>query len=356
MPILVARPCPLNNFRSRVNSPCKREKVKGLKGFCNPLLLTVSFVMMKMEEGSVAAGKRKRNLGKKKGNKAKNKKLKMLEGKGKKLRISKKMTNLFEKRARDYYSDDEEEEKENTAEGAAPGDIRMIGGEDNSSEENDGSEEEGEIQPGTMKFTVGVRAFRLAFKNIIKRNVADDSLGDFFNFFFIGSSIIRAKQLVAKKLAEEEAERKVKGEAKKEKHMVAEKGHVKPAIYLDSHEKFLIGIATKGVVKLFNAVNKAQKAQKGLDPSRTKDAKVIRKRRKEFFFSELGKTSLPARDTSSKGNTSSDPRNDEEPAWAPLRDNYMLTNPKLKNWDKMADSAIADDVGRISEDSGSDDD
>ncbi|MBA0579219.1 hypothetical protein Gorai_021482, partial [Gossypium raimondii] len=100
-------------------------------------------------------------------------------------------------------------------------------------------------------------------------------------------------------------------------------------------------------------VNKAQKAQKGLDPSRSKDAKVIRRRRKEAFFSELGKTS---RDSSSKGNTSSDPRNEEEPAWAPLRDNYMLTNPKLKNWDKTAEAGIADDAGRMSEDSGSDDD
>ena len=25
----------------------------------------------------------------------------------------------------------------------------------------------------------------------------------------------------------------------------------------------------------------------------------------------------------------------EGPAWAPLRDGYMLTNPKLKDWDKM---------------------
>lgn len=25
----------------------------------------------------------------------------------------------------------------------------------------------------------------------------------------------------------------------------------------------------------------------------------------------------------------------EAPGWAPLRDNYMLTNPKLKDWDKM---------------------
>ncbi|KAA3474766.1 RRP15-like protein [Gossypium australe] len=306
---------------------------------------------MTMEEGSFTAGKRKRNLGKKKGNKAKNKKLKMLEGKGKKFRVSKKMRNLFEKRARDYNSDnEEEEEKEDTAEEAVPhdtprgrgGDISFEGTDDSEGEEQEG----GEIQPGIMRFTEGVRAFRLAFKNIIKRNVADDSLGPV---------LAGHKQLVAKKLAEEKAERKVKGEAKKEKHLVAEKGHVKPANYLDSQEKFLIGIATKGVVKLFNAVNKAQKAQKGLDPSRSKDAKVIRKRRKEAFFSELGKTSLPARDSSSKGNTSSDSMNDEGPAWAPLRDNYMLTNPKLKDWDKMADSTIVDDVGRMSEDSGSDD-
>ncbi|KAL4313317.1 hypothetical protein GQ457_01G007190 [Hibiscus cannabinus] len=307
---------------------------------------------MTMEEGSVAVGKRKRNPGKKKGNKAKNKKLKMLEGKGKKFRVSKKMRNLFEKRARDYNSDDEEEEKENMAEETTLNDTRRGAGGDNSSEGSDDSEGEqeeegGEVQPGVMKFTEGVRAFRLAFKNIVKKNVANDSLGPVLSGH---------KQLIAKKLAEEEAERKVKGEAKKEKHLIAEKGHVKPANYLDSHEKFLIGIATKGVVKLFNAVNKAQKAQKGLDPSRSKDAKVIRKRRKEAFFSELGKTSLPAHGSSSKGNASSDPRNEEGPAWAPLRDNYMLTNPKLKDWDKVADSEIVDDVGRMSEESGSDDD
>ncbi|OMP05445.1 hypothetical protein CCACVL1_01899 [Corchorus capsularis] len=304
-----------------------------------------------VEEGSVP-GKRKRNLGKKKGNKkAKNKKLKMLEGKGKKLRVSKKMRNLFEKRAREYNSDDDDEadeEKEESSaseeEEAAQDDSRMAGGGGHSSEEEEEAEDD-EIQPGIMKFTEGVRAFRLAFKNIIKKNVADDALGPVLSGH---------KQLVAKKLAEEEAERKVKGEVKKEKHLVAEKGHVKPANYLDSHDKFLIGIATKGVVKLFNAVNKAQKAQKGLDPSRSKDAKVIRKRRKEAFFSELGK---PARDSSSKSNnTSSDHKNDEAPGWAPLRDNYMLTNPKLKNWDKMADSTIADDAGRMSEDSGSDED
>lgn len=28
-------------------------------------------------------------------------------------------------------------------------------------------------------------------------------------------------------------------------------------------------------------------------------------------------------------------RVNEGPGWAPLRDNFMLTNPKLKDWDKM---------------------
>ena len=45
------------------------------------------------------------------------------------------------------------------------------------------------------------------------------SKGDFF-IFLQGPVLSGHKQLVAKKLAEEEAERKVKGEAKKEKHMV----------------------------------------------------------------------------------------------------------------------------------------
>lgn len=36
-----------------------------------------------------------------------------------------------------------------------------------------------------------------------------------------------------------------------------------------------------------------------------------------------------------QGNTSGGAADAEGPAWAPLRDNYMLTNSKLKDWDKM---------------------
>lgn len=36
-----------------------------------------------------------------------------------------------------------------------------------------------------------------------------------------------------------------------------------------------------------------------------------------------------------QGHTSKGEENREGPAWAPLRNNYMLTNSKLKDWDKM---------------------
>ncbi|PNY13680.1 ABC transporter F family member 4-like protein [Trifolium pratense] len=35
-----------------------------------------------------------------------------------------------------------------------------------------------------------------------------------------------------------------------------------------------------------------------------------------------------------KANTSTSKGEDEQPSWAPLRDNYMLTNSRIKDWDK----------------------
>ncbi|KAM0959051.1 hypothetical protein ACFX13_024912 [Malus domestica] len=304
---------------------------------------------------------RKRKIGKKKGSKAK-KKAKMLHSSEeiramKPKKFNNKMKKLFLKRAKDYNSESEEESKQEDVKPKPLGnnENEPIGGAASSSgeesEEGGGGggrnrgdtvsddEEHGEILPGIMKFSEGCNAFRLAFKSIIKKSVSLNAVGPVMSAH---------KKLVAEKLAEEQTERKAKGEAKKEKHTVIEKGHVMPANYLDTHEKFLIGVATKGVVKLFNAVNKAQNAQKGLNPSKFKDAKVIKKRRKEAFFSELGKTS-------SKAHASKGAVDGEGPAWAPLRDNYMLTNPKLKDWDKKPDSIVEDDIGRVAGDSSDDD-
>jgi hypothetical protein len=41
---------------------------------------------------------------------------------------------------------------------------------------------------------------------------------------------------------------------------------------------------------------------------------------------------------------------DEAPVWAPLRDNYMLANPKLKDWDKKQETSEGDDFAGLSGD------
>lgn len=251
----------------------------------------------------------------------------------KKVRVSQKMQKLYRQRARDYNSDDDEEEDERAS--GSDGDdmeVERDGNLENSDDEagplkGDGSDEEHEVQTGITKFAEGCKAFRVAFLNIMKKHIDDKSLGPVLSAH---------KKLVVAKLAEEITERKVKGEAKKEKQLIEEKGHVKPANFLDSHEKFLIGVATKGVVKLFNAVNKAQNAQKGLNPSSFKDTKALTKRRKEAFMKELSKSSTESAEAVTKASVSKGEEDSSQPAWAPLRDTYMLTNSKLKDWDKMA--------------------
>ncbi|WZZ12078.1 RRP15-like protein [Brassica rapa] len=296
-------------------------------------------------------GTRKRRVGLKNGGKSKNKKQKTRPPSSDRFKLTQKKQKLFQKRARDYNSDDEEEDEskkapEVTIREKIFSDANMGPNYDEVEEEEDGSdkdensdgEDHGEIQSGITRFAAddGCNAFKMAFKSIMKSK-GDDALGPVLS---------AQKNLIAQKLAEEEAEKKAKGQARKAKYLVAEKGHVKPANHLESHEKVLIGVATKGVVKLFNAVNKAQHAQKGLNASRSKDAKVLKKRRKEAFFSELGKT--PRSD--SKAQKSSNANEEEAPAWAPLRDNYMLANPKLKDWDKKQETNEGDDFAAMSGD------
>ncbi|XP_011069684.1 RRP15-like protein [Sesamum indicum] len=302
----------------------------------------------------VTNGGKKRRVGKNKGKMAKKKQRMMPQGAENRMKVDKRMRKLFQKRAREYNSDEEGEYEQLQQSALSTGvakfkksDDEFEGGfSDNSEEENQrieeyevSEDEDGGIQPGITKFTEGIKAFKLAFKKVVKKSGGDEEV--------LGPVLSAHKKLLAEKLAEEEEEKKVKGEAKKEKHLIGEKGHVKPENYLDAHEKFLLSVATKGVVKLFNAVNKAQTAQKGLNPSRSKDEKVIKKRTKEAFFSELGKTSSQSAGTGTvvKVGTSNGSVDGETPAWAPLRDNYMLTNPKLKDWDKMQDADDADDFG-----------
>lgn len=144
-------------------------------------------------------GLKKRQLLKRHGGKKSNKKPKLLPVPQvqKKVKMDKKMKKLIRKRAREYNSDDdggedndilpginnkviEEEDKESNE----SSDEEEAGGQDAwnstmSDMNNDISEDEGEdgdIQPGITRFTEGCRAFRMAFRNIMKKSVSKDSL------------------------------------------------------------------------------------------------------------------------------------------------------------------------------------
>ncbi|KAL6539638.1 hypothetical protein OROHE_011409 [Orobanche hederae] len=192
------------------------------------------------------------------------------------IKIDKKMRKLFHKRVRDYKSDGDEEDEPLQEARRAVGVKDMFKKSEDEFEE-DGFSDDGEkeyegfdvelvsedenrrIQPGHVQFAEGIKAFKLAFKKIVKKSKVDE------------------------------------------------------------------------------------------------DVFLIKKWRKEAFFSELGRITSQSAGTVVKVVTSGGSVGGEGPAWAPLRDNYMLTNPKLKDWDKIQDTNTIDDFGRRSE-SDSDDD
>ncbi|KAI7745736.1 hypothetical protein M8C21_009337, partial [Ambrosia artemisiifolia] len=174
----------------------------------SPKEISVMAEVLQVQEAG--QGPRKRKIGHKKG-KGK-KKMKVFQGSGQKVKMDGKMKKLFRKKARDYNSDDSDDDNDN----------------------EDIDEKPVKFEKQQSRST----SFKKAFKKIVKRSGTDDVLGPVLSAH---------KNFVVKKLAEEAAEKKVKSDAKKEKALLREKGHVKPDAFSVSHEKLLIGVATKGV-------------------------------------------------------------------------------------------------------------
>uniref|UniRef100_A0A7N2R1X3 Uncharacterized protein n=1 Tax=Quercus lobata TaxID=97700 RepID=A0A7N2R1X3_QUELO len=216
---------------------------------------------------------KKRRAGKNKAFKGKKKpKTMMLDciAQNKPKKIDRKMKKLVRKRPRDYNSDNDEDDDERDVGSDGEFEKEEEEAEDMDVNGDNGvsdDEENGEIQPGITMFLEGSRAFKMAFKSIIKKCLPEDAL-----------------------------------------------------------------------------VNKAQHAQKGLDPLSYKDAKAIKKWRKEAFFSALGKPSKPV-DTPAKGSSSVS-------LSAPTHPDPFGTS----FFGCMQETTVADEYGRISEDSSSDGD
>lgn len=138
---------------------------------------------------------RNRSSGRKKGKNSKKRPRTTHQGGERKVKINQKTRKLFQKRARDYNSDDEDEEEEEAAQQVPSvvavdrpkrsGDVSEGEASDDGEEENEvveGGEEEvsedesGGIQPGVVKFAEGIKAFKLAFKKIVKKSACDEDV------------------------------------------------------------------------------------------------------------------------------------------------------------------------------------
>ncbi|KAA6430059.1 hypothetical protein WJX79_009718 [Trebouxia sp. C0005] len=166
-----------------------------------------------------------------------------------------------------------------------------------------------------------------------------------------GLAILSKSKSVAKRQREDAEESKAVKAAKKMRLEMRQRGHV--AVPKrgedpehDAQEKTLLKTATRGVVRLFNAVSKAQRDQKDAmaGGSRSRVAKLD----KASFLAELrgigankGKaTALPAGTGPAAGTPSQQPQQQEGGSgWGVLTNTFGLQGgDKMKDWDKQDDS------------------
>lgn len=166
-----------------------------------------------------------------------------------------------------------------------------------------------------------------------------------------GLAILSKSKSVAKRQREEAAESNADKAAKKMRLEMKQRGHV--AVPKrgedpphDANEKALLKTATRGVVRLFNAVSKAQRDQKDalVGGSRSRVAKLD----KASFLAELRgaggekktATALPAgTGPATAAPAKPAPSQAAASGWGVLSDSFGLqSGAKMKDWDKQDDS------------------
>ncbi|XP_007173587.2 RRP15-like protein [Balaenoptera acutorostrata] len=156
--------------------------------------------------------------------------------------------------------------------------------------------------------------------------------------------LVKNKELEKEKekLKQERLEKRKQLDKKREWEMMC---RVKPDVVKDKEtERNLQRIATRGVVQLFNAVQKHQKnvdeKVKEAGGSIRKRAKLISTVSKKDFISVLRGMDGSTNEKSLTGKNSkakqTEAKSEEGPAWTILRDNFMM-GASMKDWDKESD-------------------
>ncbi|KAL3874277.1 hypothetical protein ACJMK2_037316 [Sinanodonta woodiana] len=132
--------------------------------------------------------------------------------------------------------------------------------------------------------------------------------------------------------------------SREKKRLWEEMGRVKPDPLERDKEKQLQRIATRGVVQLFNAVQKQQKIldekMANVGPSERKKSKVFEGMTHGKFMDLLKGTNVEASENTNKtdktkpSKDSSGNNTDSNKKWSILREDFMMGDGKMKDWDK----------------------
>ncbi|XP_068674139.1 RRP15-like protein isoform X1 [Montipora foliosa] len=175
--------------------------------------------------------------------------------------------------------------------------------------------------------------------------------------------VLAKDKRIEKRKAEKKEDRASKRMKSQERQAMLNKDRVKPDGSTVDYERTLAGIATRGVVKLFNAVSKHQKEMESrlkVAPTEAKKSKVVDSMSKSAFLDMLkSSTDKPKNKEQPDIKTSdfADAKSISSSTWSILRDDFMM-GAKMRDWnrDEHQTAKEKDNDTEITEHSESDDD
>lgn len=219
----------------------------------------------------------------------------------------------------DEDEDEEEEGDDSDGEGASTDDD-----EDNEDEDEDENDDEEETLARPV--SSHMMGMSRAFQSLVGDDEDEDAAAT------ASEMLPKSRKQYTDEL-EAKADEKKRRAIKKAKIELKERGHVKPKprgrdIESDMMERRLHNTATKGVVRLFNAVGKAQRDAEKAKKMRRKDALISKTQFLEELRGGEKNKSSEATEKSSKASF--------------LNDDFMLGSGKMKDWDKEQEVAPKD--------------
>jgi len=140
---------------------------------------------------------------------------------------------------------------------------------------------------------------------------------------------------IEQKIEDEKLDYKARKALTAERKKLAEKDRVIPDYTTFEYEKKLRKLATRGVVKLFNAIKTAQEKSNEVHTLVTNKKPKVEVAKKSFM-DMLQESNKQKSDTKEKSSNNEN-MNSKEPTWNVFSDNYGM-NATIKDWDKEEDN------------------